>query len=169
MASCGAPFYMGRKLLPPTFDNTNLELVGSLIGLKTQTGLNALKVALENIVLFDLKQRDYGPANITGFGLFGVVVRMNDKFERLKHLFNKGRRRRAINESIRDTFRDISNYGIIAQLLDSDQWPEIDTYINESKATHKAAGTTHSPENTVALHSDGTEREEGSQGLLETD
>jgi hypothetical protein len=48
---------------------------------------------------------------------------MNDKMERLKTLFNKGRRKRAINESIVDTFRDISNYAIIALMLELGRWP----------------------------------------------
>jgi hypothetical protein len=118
------------KLLPEKFDDTNLQLIGSLIELKTQAGLNALKVALENVVLLDKKQLDYGPANIIGFGLFGVVVRMNDKFERVKHIFNKtGRKRRAVNESVRDTFRDIANYSTIALLLDTNSWPTVDTLL----------------------------------------
>jgi len=79
----------------------------------------------------DQKQQDYGPRNISGFGTFGVVVRMNDKFERLKSLFNKGRRRRAVNESIIDTFRDISNYATIALMIETNQWPMDETSKDE--------------------------------------
>jgi hypothetical protein len=139
------------------------------LGLKTLAGREALRVAIENVQLLDRKQQDYGPANISAFGLFGCVVRANDKVERLKNLKNYGREQKAamkklrevinhlerdwhklnilqtldhledamtqfkvlfakkrkpvINETLRDTFRDISNYAIIALLLDSGRWP----------------------------------------------
>lgn len=93
------------------------------LGLKTAAGAIFLRFALENTLLMDRKQQDYGSKNISGFGTFGVVVRMNDKFERIRNLFNN-RRKRAVNESIRDSFRDISNYAIIALMVESKQWPE---------------------------------------------
>jgi hypothetical protein len=139
------------------------------LGIITVAGREALKVAIENTQLLDKKQRDYGPHNISAFGLFGCVVRMNDKVERFKHLqgFDKEqkaalkklrevytylgkdwhrlnllqtldhledamtqfkvlfakKRKPAINEKLRDTFRDISNYSVIALLLDSGKWP----------------------------------------------
>src|SRR6266516_361541 len=139
------------------------------LGLETKAGKEALLVALDNVRLLDAKQRDYGPHNISAFGLFGCVVRLNDKVERLKHihgfsgeqkkamrrvgeimrlceknwhrfnlietldhledsmtqfkvLFAK-KRRPVVNEKLRDTFRDIANYAVIALLLDSGKWP----------------------------------------------
>lgn len=92
------------------------------LNIKTQAGAIFLKMALENSILMDLKQQDYGSKNISGFGTFGIVVRMNDKFERIKNLFNN-RRKRAVNESIQDSFRDISNYAIIALMLEKKMWP----------------------------------------------
>lgn len=102
------------------------ELVTSVadqLKISTVAGRTFLTFALENAVLMDGKQQDYGSKNISSFGTFGVVVRMNDKFERIKNLFNN-RRRRAVNESIRDSFRDISNYAIIALMLESKLWPK---------------------------------------------
>lgn len=93
------------------------------IGIKTTAGWEALQVAVANTLLLDRKQQDYGPGNMNAFGLFGVVVRMTDKFERLKTLFSK-KRNRVLNESMRDTFRDISNYATIAILLDTHRWPK---------------------------------------------
>lgn len=92
------------------------------LDIQTQAGREALRIALENVKLLDAKQRDYGSKNISSFGLFGVVVRMNDKFERIKNLLTN-RRKSAVNESIRDSFRDISNYAIIALLVESKKWP----------------------------------------------
>lgn len=93
------------------------------LGVKTPAAKAFMKIALANALLMDRKQLDYGPRNISGFGTFGVLVRMNDKMERLKTLFGTGKRKAAKNESIADSLRDISNYAIIALLIELDRWP----------------------------------------------
>lgn len=98
------------------------KALASRFGLKNPVSTEFLKVCFDNTKLFDKKQTDYGPSNIRGFGTFGVLVRMNDKFERLKTLFTK-RRRKPQNESILDSFRDASIYGTIAILLETNKWP----------------------------------------------
>ena len=99
--------------------------LGEKLGIKTETGHEFLLMALANAMLFDRKQQDYGSRNINGFGTLGCLVRMNDKMERIKHLFNvKGRKTVAVNESIADSYRDISNYAIIALMLEEDVWPK---------------------------------------------
>lgn len=102
--------------------SVDLSALSQQLGLETAAGRQFLTFALENVLLMDKKQIDYGSRNISGFGTFGVVVRMNDKFERIKNLFNN-KRKAAVNESIRDSFRDISNYAIIALMLDTGKWP----------------------------------------------
>lgn len=110
---------------PTTYDRICNEF-----GIKTLAGREALEVAIANVQLLDRKQQDYGPNNIAEFGMFGVVVRMTDKFWRLKNLLGKGRRRKAQNESVRDSFRDIANYATIAILLDTKKWPQSETQAN---------------------------------------
>lgn len=113
---------------PTTFARSPLttdelvDLIFNDLRLKNPVSREFIQVAIQNIELFDRKQSDYGPRNISGFGTLGVIVRMNDKFERLKNLYGK-KRRRPVNESIRDTFRDISNYANIALLFESGKWP----------------------------------------------
>lgn len=97
--------------------------LASKMQLKTVTAEHYLHFALANVLLFDRKQQDYGPHNILKYGIHGVVVRMGDKQERLAHLFKTPRRRKAVNESIADTFRDIHVYGNIALLLEEGRWP----------------------------------------------
>lgn len=98
------------------------EEVCQRLGCKESATVEFLLVAFENAKLFDKKQSDYGPGNISGFGTFGIVVRMNDKFERLKTLFGK-KRRKPQNESVMDSLRDISNYANIAILVETKKWP----------------------------------------------
>jgi hypothetical protein len=93
------------------------------LGIKTLAGKEALKVAIANIQLLDHKHQDYGSKNISNQGVLGVYIRMDDKFSRLTNLLGK-KRKRAMNKSIRDTLQDISNYAVIALLVDSGKWPK---------------------------------------------
>ncbi len=77
------------------------------------------------------KQKDYGPNNINAFGEMGVIVRMSDKFERLKNLlFSEDEDGNVIwagdqgaeNESVDDTYMDILNYALIALMVRKGYW-----------------------------------------------
>lgn len=82
-----------------------------------------LRVSLENALLFNKKQKDYGPRNISDFGVFGCVLRINDKVNRLKTLLGT-KRRKPRNESVEDSFRDNANYSIIALMVERGIWPK---------------------------------------------
>lgn len=108
--------------LPDSFGPRQLDLLAAEIGIATQAGKAALRIMLENAILLDGKQQDYGSKNISEFGAYGCIVRMSDKFERVKHLY-KNRKRRTVNESIRDSFRDFANYAVIAYMCEMKEWP----------------------------------------------
>jgi hypothetical protein len=61
------------------------------------------------------KQHDYGHENIKAFGEFGVLVRANDKFARLRNLITKGLAPK--NETKEDTWFDVAGYAVIAIML----------------------------------------------------
>jgi hypothetical protein len=70
------------------------------------------------------KHEDYGPTNIAnapGGPLNGLRVRMHDKLARINHLIDKGVT--PTNESLRDSFLDLANYGIIAMMVIDEKWP----------------------------------------------
>ena len=90
------------------------------------------KICLEQYELFCQKQSNYGPSNISvgtdlktkddvRLSLTGLWFRMNDKIQRLKNLIVLGKVD-AVNESVDDSFQDVSNYGIIAQLVSRKKW-----------------------------------------------
>lgn len=58
------------------------------------------------------KQKMYGHGNIARFEIPGIVIRMNDKLERLKNL--KGFDGPVLFEPVKDTWLDICGYSIIA-------------------------------------------------------
>lgn len=71
------------------------------------------------------KQMDYGPNNIRnapGGALNGLSVRLYDKMSRLKNLVESGADPK--NESLRDTFIDIANYGVIGMMILDDTFPK---------------------------------------------
>ena len=79
-----------------------------------------IETMLSDIELFDKKQHDYGPGNIAKFGEYGVLVRTNDKLERLINLSK--RNDEPINESVIDTWQDLSIYGVIARVVRNKEW-----------------------------------------------
>lgn len=70
------------------------------------------------------KHKDYGPKNISqspGSPINGLRVRMHDKLARINHLYDNGATPE--NESLRDSFIDLVNYGIIALMVLDGDWP----------------------------------------------
>lgn len=114
--------------LPPgtTFMDTNTEVLtyvektAEALGIQTEMGRKAFRSFCEAAVLLDTKQRDYGSANISAFGERGIVVRMNDKVERLKTLVWNDRSPE--HEKVSDTWLDITNYGVIGLLCHRQEW-----------------------------------------------
>ncbi len=90
------------------------------------------RLQAEQYDLFCKKQMDYGPSNIAmGTSLdtseekrlskIGLIVRINDKIQRLINLVVKNNRE-AQNEPTIDAFKDLACYGIIAQIVDAGKW-----------------------------------------------
>lgn len=90
------------------------------------------KIQQEQYALFCAKQSNYGPDNISmgstlereedrKLSLQGLFFRINDKVNRYKQMIMFGSKD-AVGESLDDTFKDISVYGIIAQLVQSGKW-----------------------------------------------
>jgi len=84
--------------------------------------INVVDVAEEQLQLLINKQLDYGPGNINAFGELGVLVRCSDKVERLKNLYSKDRT--PAHESVDDSWKDLGNYPLIAQMIRKGVWPE---------------------------------------------
>lgn len=90
------------------------------------------RICIEQYVLFCLKQKNYGPTNISvgtrletpdekKLSLTGLWFRIHDKISRLKEMIIFGHKD-SVNEPVGETFQDMSNYGIIGQLVERDVW-----------------------------------------------
>jgi hypothetical protein len=82
---------------------------------------------MEQYVLFCKKHRNYGTSNINvgtqletdadiKLSLTGLWFRINDKINRLKNLVVLGEPD-TVGESVEDTLKDLSVYGIIGQIV----------------------------------------------------
>lgn len=106
------------KILPKEKDEQTIAGVE----LETEMAAKAAELSIENIKVFDEKQKAYGSDNISKFGERGVLVRVSDKFERLKNLLEKGGDDPSTTESILDSWLDLANYGLIGALCRKGEW-----------------------------------------------
>ena len=92
-----------------------------------------LLISNEQFDLFAKKMLDYGKGNISvgtnldtpeeeKVALTGLWFRMNDKIQRLKQLVLLNEEAKVKTESVKDTFQDLSIYGIIAQIVKNKKW-----------------------------------------------
>lgn len=90
-----------------------------------------LDIMEKQLELFSKKHIDYGMGNISAgtslstqdersFALTGLWYRISDKVNRWKNMIIT--KRDPQNESLIDSFQDLTNYGIIAQLVATDRW-----------------------------------------------
>ena len=97
-----------------------------------ETAKEFKRIQQEQYQVFCKKQMDYGPSNIsmgTGVGeaintklaTTALVIRINDKVQRLLNLVVSNDRD-AQNEPVEDAFKDLSVYGIIAQIVRNGKW-----------------------------------------------
>ena len=91
------------------------------------------KIQQEQYELFLHKQHDYGPQNIAvgqmlvdegekRLSLMGIWFRINDKVERIKTILMRGDNGSLEGEGLVDSYSDISNYGVMAQVVARDKW-----------------------------------------------
>ena len=97
-----------------------------------ETAKEFQRLQFEQWDLFCKKQMDYGPSNISmgtqlvtedekRLSLTALIVRINDKVQRLLNLVVNNNRE-AQNEPTEDAFKDLSVYGIIAQIVNNGKW-----------------------------------------------
>lgn len=87
----------------------------------------------EQYELFCKKQFDYGPSNVAvgtilktkediRLSLLGLFFRINDKVERIKTLLMRNTENAVEGEPLIDSYSDISNYGVMAQVVQRGKW-----------------------------------------------
>lgn len=113
----------------PTYDKTAYT---KILEKEYPTIYNGYKEIIEEqFELFSRKHLDYGMSNISAgtqllndeekqFALTGLWYRISDKINRWKNIIIT--KQRTKNEALIDTYQDLVNYGIIAQLVERGLW-----------------------------------------------
>ena len=108
--------------------NGDNDVVGYMENTYPEMTQEFKNIQREQYELFCRKQFDYGPQNIAvgtilktkediKLSLLGVWFRMNDKIERLKTLLMRDDNHAVEKEGVVDSFSDVSNYGVMAQVV----------------------------------------------------
>jgi hypothetical protein len=109
------------------------SVVSEIERVSPETVAEFKQIQHEHYQVFCLKHYDYGPNNITTgedintdtgkrIALSALIFRLNDKVQRLKHLILVKLQLETANESVSDSFLDISNFGIIAEIVKRGVW-----------------------------------------------
>ena len=113
------------------------EIVGSTVGdfekMYPELAEEFKQIQKEQYDLFAGKMLDYGLSNISlgsnleekddvHMSLTGIWLSCNDKINRLKNMLKREGKNYVKDEPMIDSFIDISNYGIIAQLVMKGKW-----------------------------------------------
>jgi hypothetical protein len=69
----------------------------------------------ENRELFIRKNNDYG-SSFEDFGFIGIIVRINDKINRIKSLMDKNGNPQVQNEALDDSVQDLYNYCVLGMM-----------------------------------------------------
>lgn len=96
----------------------NMLALNGIIGYANEIKVSAPEAGIRVLDTVIGKQRMYGHGNIERFGVPGLVIRLNDKLERLKNL--KKHDGPVLFEPLHDTWLDICGYSAIAVMWVSD-------------------------------------------------
>ena len=113
------------------YDEIALDAISFITKKYPETTKMFQDMQFEQWELFCKKQKDYGPKNISvgsnleteeevKLALTGLWFRMNDKMQRFQQIVMNNQEPE--NESLMDTFMDLANYAIIAQLVKEKAW-----------------------------------------------
>ena len=109
------------------------DVVGYMENIYPEMTSEFKKIQRDQYELFCKKQYDYGPQNIAvgtilktpediKLSLLGIWFRMNDKIERMKTLLMRNGENSVEGEPVTDSFSDVSNYGVMAQVVARGKW-----------------------------------------------
>jgi len=77
------------------------------------------KICDEIKKLLKEKNKTYGDGNIKKMGKLGILTRIEEKIERLRHMIEN---KIEDKESKEDSWKDVAGFGIIGVMLERDKW-----------------------------------------------
>lgn len=86
--------------------------INSVTFLSKLKNITSESIISSNTQLFEKKNADYGNSFVD-FELIGIIVRLNDKINRILNLGEAAPERMQVDEKIEDTINDLYNYCVI--------------------------------------------------------
>lgn len=115
---------MKEKLIPIDNEDDIINLLFNFSDCQQLLTKEFIREILKDIKVFDRKNRDYGIKNISQFGIKGLIVRINDKLQRLINLVWNNKEASVFNETTYDTWQDLTIYSCISRMIEKKVWPE---------------------------------------------
>ena len=102
-----------QEATQPTIKQSLIELASSSLNILSQIkDKPPQNIVDDNASLFERKNADYGNS-FADFELIGIIVRLNDKINRILNLGDADPQIIQVDEKIEDTINDLYNYCII--------------------------------------------------------
>lgn len=95
--------------------STTMSVLKNIVHDGVFNGRSFESICCELMALHEHKNKDYGGAfdkSMDKYGVVSLLIRFNDKFERLESLFKNGKAE-VTDESFEDTLQDIACYAIM--------------------------------------------------------
>lgn len=92
-----------------------INMANDCLDILTKNNKNNLRkedIIENNRILFEKKNKDYGNS-FEDFAIIGIIVRLNDKINRILNLSKSETKELVVDESIEDTINDLYNYCMI--------------------------------------------------------
>lgn len=104
-----------------------------------------LRVMIENFTLWKERHAKYGRGNISDFGALGCLVRSADKTARLKRFYVEQGGDTFSDESVADSWRDLTNYAVMGLMCHLGQWPGVESPQGEQGGEQLLTKPIHDP------------------------
>lgn len=102
-----------QESIQPTIKQSLIELASNSLNILSQIkDKSPQNIVVDNASLFERKNADYGNS-FADFELIGIIVRLNDKINRILNLGDADPQIIQVDEKIEDTINDLYNYCII--------------------------------------------------------
>ena len=99
-----------------------IELVGKQLEVNNDFSRKFIREALDSIVRFDIKHTEKGLGEFGKFGPFGVVVKMDEKYQELLENYKNGNSGKFPKEILEKDWEDLAIYALMGLLIEKGEW-----------------------------------------------
>jgi len=99
-----------------------IALIANQLELTNDFSKKFIREALNSIIKFDKKHTEKGFGEFQKFGAFGVVVRIDEKYQELLENYKNGNTSQFPKEILEKDWEDIAVYALMGKLIEEGEW-----------------------------------------------